>query len=161
MTAYEELPPQTRVWIYQANKPISEDQQAVIQKEIEAFVRQWTAHNVALRAHGALRNGLFIVLMVDESQAGASGCSIDTSVQFIQYLEQKYGLSLLDRMTFSYEKEGAIHTASRDEFADLFQAGAIDQNTIVFDNLVKTKSDLEKSWRKKLGESWHQRMLLL
>jgi len=62
-------------------------------------------------------------------------------------------------MTFTFEKNGKIQAANREEFAQMYQKGELTDETIVFDNLVKTKGDFEVNWRKKLGESWHKRMV--
>ena len=159
MTNYNSFPLTSRIWIYQANQPIPTEKTTEIEAHLQQFTKQWTAHNQALRAYGELRDQRFIILMVDESQAGASGCSIDKSVHFIQHLEQAFNLNLFDRMTFTYQDNGAIKAAPREEFAQLFADGIIDEDTLVFDNLVKNKEEFETAWVKKLGESWHKRMV--
>ena len=97
--------------------------------------------------------------MVDESQAGASGCSIDSSVRFIQQLGEQYRVNFFDRMLFAYQKEGQVYSVPSMKFAELYQKGEIDDTTLVFDTLVKTKGDLDTKWLKPLGESWHKRMV--
>jgi hypothetical protein len=159
MTQFNTFPPTSRIWIYQSNQPIPTEKTVELTAHIQQFTQQWTAHNQALRAYGELRDQRFIILMVDESQAGASGCSIDKSVHFVKHLEQAFGLNLFDRMTFTYQENGEIKAAPREEFAQLFAEGIINEETLVFDNLVKNKEEFEKSWVKKLGESWHKRMV--
>ena len=97
--------------------------------------------------------------MVDERLNMASGCSIDTSVNFIRSLEKKYDLNLFDRFTFSYQKDDKIHTVPKNKFAELYESGEIDESTLVFDNLIRTKEDLVQSWLKPLGKSWHKRFV--
>ena len=159
MITLEQLPDTTRIWIYQAQTPFSNELALEIGQHVANFAEQWVSHNRALRAVGEVRHNQFILLGVDESQAGASGCSIDKSVHFMQALEGKYGINLFDRMTFTYQQDGKVLAAPRDEFAALYAAGTIDDETLVFDNLVKTKADFETSWVKPLGESWHKRMV--
>ena len=159
MSKFNKLSPNSRVWIYQSSQPIAEEKVAALNAQIEAFTHQWTGHNQALRAAGEVRDNHFIILMVDESQAGASGCSIDKSVHFVQYLEREFDLNLFDRMTFTYQENGAIKAAPREEFAQLFADGKINSETLVFDNLVTTKSQFDEAWVKKLGESWHLKMV--
>jgi hypothetical protein len=48
------------------------------------FCIQWTAHGANLKAYGEVRHHRFIVMIVDETAAGASGCSIDKSIHFIR-----------------------------------------------------------------------------
>lgn len=159
MTRYDLLPEETRVWIYQANRPFSESEVAELRQALERFTTQWVSHNQQLRAFGAVFHKQFIVLMVDESQAGASGCSIDKSVYFIKQIENAYQVSLFDRMTFTYKDGNEIRSAHRDDFARLFNEGKINDETLVFDNLVKTKKDFDEAWLKPLGKSWHKRMV--
>jgi len=159
MTNYDSLPDTSRVWIYQANQPISKEKALKIQERLEAFTQQWTAHSHALRAYGEIRNHRFIILMVDESQAGASGCSIDKSVHFVQQLEREFDLNLFDRMNFAYLEKEELKAASREEFAQLYADEKINDETLVFDNLIKNKGEFDTAWVKKLGESWHQRMV--
>lgn len=153
------LPDNSRVWIYQAQTPFSEEVTAAIDAHVQQFVEQWTSHNRALRAVGEVLHRQFIVLAVDENMAGASGCSIDKSVHFMQALEGEFGINLFDRMSFTYQIGHEIFTANREDFARLYAEQRINDDTLVFDNLVKTKADFDKNWIKPLGESWHKRMV--
>ena len=155
----KELSDTSRVWIYQAKEELEASILPQLQIELDNFAQQWVSHSNALRAKAEIHHNRYLVLMVDESQAGASGCSIDKSVHFMQAVERKFALNLFDRMTFTYEKDGQIHAASRDVFADLYKNGSINDDTIVFDNLIKTKGQMQTDWRKKLSDSWHARMV--
>lgn len=159
MTTYDILPDTTRVWIYQAQQPLSREKITEIRQHIANFTTSWVSHNNQLRAFGDIYHNQFIVLMVDESLAGASGCSIDKSVHFIKQIEQHYGVNLFDRMTFTYKDGDEVKSAPRMEFSALYKAGKINDATLVFDNLVKTKGDFDTDWVKPLGDSWHKRMV--
>jgi hypothetical protein len=159
VTSYEELPPTTRVWIYQSNRPFTDAEIPRVRDHIRQFVSQWISHNQQLKAYGDILHGLFIVLMVDESQAGASGCSIDKSVYFLKKLGQAFEVDLFDRMVFAYREGERAVPVSRPEFQTLYQQGKLSDETPVFDTLVNNKEDFESKWIKPLGESWHKRML--
>lgn len=156
---FQDLSPQSRVWIYQSNRNLSDTEVADIQPVVQQFATQWVSHNRQLKSGGAVLHNRFLILMVDETQAGASGCSIDSSVRFITELGSKIGVSFFDRLTFPFRENGEIKYVSKDDFEQLFANGSIDDGTLVFDNLVKTKQELETSWEKKLGESWHRRFV--
>ena len=153
------LPDTTRVWIYQTNRPLPDEVVPEIRKKIQIFAQNWISHNRALRSFGELLHNRFVILMVDESQAGASGCSIDSSVHFLKSLQSEYGVDLFDRMVFSFRKGDEVLSLNREEFAQWYAEGKIDDDTLVFDTLVNNKKDLEKNWIKPLGESWHKRMV--
>lgn len=157
--SFEQLAPNARVWIYQNNKAIDEDSLALIQDEISAFIDQWSAHQQPLAAYGDVLHHRFIVILVDERFNAATGCSIDASVAFVKDLERRYGLQLFDRFTFSYVIDDTVFTVPKDQFSRLYREGLISAETIVFDNLVKTKEELENKWRKPLGDSWLKRFV--
>jgi len=159
MTSYESLPPETRVWIYQSNRPLTEEEVKLVKPNIQNFATKWISHSRDLRAFADILHNQFIVLMVDESQAGASGCSIDSSVHYLQSLQRELGIDLFDRMNFAWKSNDTVKTANRDEFARLYQAGEVTDETLVFDNLVNTKASFEAKWIKPLKESWHTRMV--
>lgn len=160
LTAYEQLPDTTRMWIYQSNRPLTAAENNDIRQKLRQFASKWVSHNRALRAWGDVFHDRFVVLMVDESQADASGCSIDKSVYFLKELQATYGIDLFDRMRFSYEDaEGKVHTVDRDAFVRAYQDGDIDDQTLVFDTLVENKGHFQSAFRKPLKDSWHARLV--
>ena len=156
---YNQLPDTTRVWIYQANPSFPADQREQIKAHLKAFVENWTSHNRNLKTHADLLHDRFVILLVDESQAGASGCSIDKSVHFMKALQAKFNVDLFDRMAFSYKDGETVKTLSRAEFSEAYQDGLINDDTIVFDTLVDNKGKLDQAFEKTLSESWHARMV--
>lgn len=152
--------PQSKVWIYQSNRFFTANEVENINCELANFAQQWTAHNQQLKAVGQVCYALFIVLMVDETQADASGCSIDKSVRFIKDIEQRYGVSLFDRFQIAYLDHHQVKITNREGFIDLFNAGKIDDFTNVFNNVLQTKQDFDQNWIVPVENSWH-RMLVV
>jgi hypothetical protein len=156
---FDALSDDSKVWIYQADRPLTEDECLRIRNDLAAFVDEWTAHNVALHAHGDVFHHRFIVLFADERYQNASGCSVDRSVHFIEQLERAYQISLFGRTQVIWRKEGSalMETAELNELANLYQSGAIADSTLMFDNLVNTKKQFVSAWIKPLQESWQKR----
>lgn len=155
-TAYEQLPATSRVWIYQSSRALTADEQARLLPQIRSFVEQWTSHREAVSAWGGILHDYFLVLIVDESQVGTGGCSIDSSVAFVRAVGDALGIDWFDRWNFAYWQGDAVHTAQRDDFAHLYQKGEINDQTLVFNNLIQTKADLENQWKVPMSSSWHR-----
>ncbi len=153
------LPEHARVWVYKSATPFSAEQKDLIRERGAVFTRSWAAHGAQLAAALDVVNDHFVVLGVDQRQAMASGCSIDTSVQFIQQLERELGQLLTDRMVVLYEKGGVVQGCRVPEVEDLIKRGVLNADTIVFDDLVTTKADLEARFRTPLRNSWMARYL--
>lgn len=160
MTNYKDLPSDSQVWIYQSNREFTNEESTEIKELAEGFIETWSAHGQLLKAAIEIFYNRFIVIFVDEKQATASGCSIDDSVDFIKEIEKKISTSLFDRMTVAYKKENKIFTCRLNEFKKLLVEGTINENTIVFNNLVNTKSGFETNWEIPLKNSWYQQLLV-
>lgn len=156
---WENMAPESRVWIYQANRVLSDQEAVSVTNQLNEFTQQWASHSIDLVAKGALLFNTFIVLMVDQSRHGASGCSIDSSVHFIQNLADRLSVDFMDRMIFAIYQDNSVSLLNRQAFAQAYEKGIINNETVVFDNLVNTKADFLSSWTKKLENSWHKRMV--
>lgn len=153
-----EFSDQSRVWIYQSNRAFTASEATKIEEDLQTFTSQWEAHGAALKSRAELRYNRFVILMVDEVQALASGCSIDRSAGFIREIEQEYGVNMFDRFNMAYKKDGEVYSCTREEFEALLQTNEIDNDTIVFNNMVLTKAELDSNWEVPLKNSWHARV---
>ncbi len=151
--------PESRVWVYTANRSMSHDEAAAAQHTLDAFARQWTAHNQALQAKAEVFQNQFIILLVDETKAGASGCSIDKSVHFLEGLGQELGIDFFERMRFAWTENDEMYFADRDEFSGHVGSGRISGETLVVNTLAQSKKDLNEKWLVPFGESWHRRLV--
>ncbi|MGL6032889.1 MAG: hypothetical protein ACRC0Q_12225, partial [Kurthia gibsonii] len=100
---FENLPQESRVWIYPSNRKLSDEEVAEIQALTTNFINDWSAHGASLEASFDIRYNRFIILAVNSDVQAPTGCSIDASVQFIQQLEQKYAIDLLDKMNVTFK----------------------------------------------------------
>jgi len=148
----------SRVWIYQSNRELTSAEVARMEPVLNNFATGWTAHNHQLKAKAEIRYNRFIVLVVDESQAGASGCSIDKSVNLMKALEQELNINLFDRFNIAYRSGAGINSVGRNEFEELIKQGDVTADTIVFNNLVATIKDLDTKWEVPFKSSWHQQV---
>ena len=153
------LPAHARVWIYKSAKGFTPEQREAILAQGQAFTSSWAAHGAALDACVDVLLDHFMVVAVDEQQAMASGCSIDKSVRFVQDLEKGMGINLTDRMVVLCEKDGSVHSCRVPDVQDLLKRGELTADTIVFDDLVNTKADLDARFRSPLRLTWLARWL--
>ncbi len=159
LTDFENLPDDSRVWIYQSNRKFTEVEVDFISKEIKSFLRQWTAHGAELEAGFEIRYQRFIVIGLNQSNASASGCSIDASVHFIQSLERAMAVDLLDKMNVTFYTGDFIAHKTLLEFKKMAKDRSVSPNTIVFNNLVNTKEEYLEHWEVPAKDSWHSRFL--
>ncbi len=156
---FSTLPEESRVWIYQANRSLTEQEIEEIQGKIEIFIANWTAHGGDLEAGYLIKYKRFIVIGLNQDLNKATGCSIDASVHFIQQLEKEYNIDLMDKMNVSYKQGEYIAYKTLTDFRKMAKDKAISKNTIVFNNLVNNIAEFNQNWEVPASESWHSRFL--
>ncbi|WP_231462315.1 MULTISPECIES: ABC transporter ATPase [unclassified Pedobacter] len=147
--------PQSRVWIYQSNRKLTSIEEREILQKLEAFTSQWKAHGNELMAKAEIRYGYFIILIVDEAQAGITGCSIDSSVRIIKDIEQTHGIDLFNRFNIAYKLDDVVHVQGKEDFETLVNIKNVTPETIVFNNMVQSLQELETKWEIPFKNSWH------
>jgi len=157
--SYKNLPDNTRVCVYQCNRTLTSAEVTSIKSQGQEFLLRWSAHGAKLNADLEVFYNKFIVLFVDEEQAQASGCSIDKSVRFLKSLEKEFDISLLNRNLVAYKDGNRIISCTREEFIDKVRGGILNENTILFNNLVSTKKEFGTKWEVPLKNSWHYELI--
>jgi hypothetical protein len=150
-----EISKKARVWIYQSNRPLAVAEETGIKDLLHNFIQQWEAHGSKLTALAEIRYNRFIILAVDEEQAGATGCSIDKSVNLMKHIENEFSINLFDRFNIAYRDGANINSFGREDFEKLILDGKITEDTIVFNNLVQTVAEMETNWEVPFKNSWH------
>lgn len=154
---FNTLPEDSRIWIYQSNRKLSDTEIQDIENELKLFLDQWAAHGATLHAGYVIKYNRFIIIAVDQNIQNVTGCSIDASVMFIQSLEQKYQIDLLDKMNVTFKLGEHIAHKPLLEFKQMAKQKAVSENTIVFNNLVNTIAEWQDFWEVPANESWHSR----
>ena len=154
---FENLPEDSKIWIYQSNRKFSDDEITEIESDLKIFIENWSAHGTTLEASYIIKYNRFIILAVNQETQQATGCSIDSSVAFIQNLEQKYQVILLDKMNVTFKNGDHIAHKSLIDFKRMAKEKAVTVNTIVFNNLVNSIEEFNDNWEVPAAESWHSR----
>jgi hypothetical protein len=153
----ESLPLESKIWIYQSSRKFSDDEVQDIENDLTSFLNDWSSHGTSLAASFCIKYNRFIIIAVDQEVQQATGCSIDKSVVFIQNLEQKYKVDLLDKMNVAFKQGEFITYKTLLEFKKLAKEKSVSENTIVFNNLINTLEELNEAWEIPAADSWHSR----
>ena len=159
-TEYKNLPNNSRVWIYQSDREFTAKEIEFISARAEDFINQWTRHGDDLKGSFTFKYNQVLVLAVDESFNNVSGCSIDSSVRFIQALEKELQLELMNKMNVTFKDNEHINLLTLADFQRYAKEQKVTLGTIVFNNMVATKEDFENKWEVPARESWHKRFLV-
>ncbi len=159
-TEYKNLPNSSRVWMYQSDRVFTAQEIDFISMKAKDFIEQWTRHGDNLKGSFTIKYNQFLVLAVDEGFNNVSGCSIDASVRFVKELENELQIDLMNKMNVSFKDGDNINIIKLAEFQQFAKEQKITKETIVFNNMVQTKEDVENNWEVPASKSWHNRFMI-
>ena len=139
---------QSRIWIYAAEHKLTNEQENYILNHISDHLKNWEAHKVPLTAGVTILENHFIVIALDETKNGASGCSVDTLQNKIQNLEKELSISLLNRLNVFCRIDDEIECMTTLKLVD-----NANQDTLFYDLTIQKKSELD-SYLKPINEGW-------
>ena len=154
---FESLPSSSRIWIYQSDRPFTNDQIPVLGEIISQFCASWETHGKPVKSSFRISDKQFIVIAVDEEFNSASGCSIDKSVLIIKEIEKQTGASLLDRSLVGWKKDNHVQITALKDIKEKVLEGSISPETVIFNNTVSSIADFGTKWQIKASESWLSR----
>ncbi len=155
---FDDFDDSARVWIFAADKTLSDEQTAEVFNRLADFLESWAAHGKALSASAQVFHNRFAVVCANEAQVQASGCSIDALFRAIKDIFADVGTSGSDASNIFYMQDEEVLSISRAAFKQLVDQGAVAGSTRVFDNSVTTLSALRGGWNRAYNDSWHAQL---
>lgn len=156
----EDLPDSSRAWVFGSDRALDPSAEDLLLREVDRFLAQWHAHGAPLTTARDWKYGRFLTVAVDQSTAGASGCSIDGLFRALKSLESRLGASLVTSgLVYFQDAKGQIQAVDRERFAALGGEGKIKPNTRVFDTTVTTLGEWRARFELDAEKSWHAGLL--
>ena len=160
ITSFSELPDDSRLWVFAASDRIVGERVSELLDAVDEYLASWKAHGEPLTSARDWRDDRFLVIAVDQSTAGASGCSIDALFRILQQLQGRLGTSLVGGgRVFYRNRAGNVEAATRTAFSDRAATGEVDADTIVFDTTVTSAANYRSGFERRAGETWHRDLL--
>jgi hypothetical protein len=144
---FEDLPASARVWVYLADKDLDESRKTEIASFLKTGMETWAAHGEPLVGGFTFLENRFLIIGVDQQAHLPSGCSIDASTRWIKEIQAKFGIDFLSRAIVS-KIGGEMKFHSVFQIKKLIENGEIAEETLVFDQQVGTKAELENGFLK-------------
>jgi hypothetical protein len=157
---FESLPDSARVWVFGADRPVRGEAAERLLAEVDRYLAGWRAHGEPLTVARDWRADHFLTVAVDQTDAHASGCSIDGLFRTLGALEQRIGASLVGGGRVYWRRgDGGVRVGDRGDFARVAAEEGIGGDTRVFDPTVTTLGDWRARFDTTVQESWHAQLL--
>jgi hypothetical protein len=146
--------PESRIWIFQSERPLTEEDVLGIQEILQPFIKQWKSHGARVKGYAHILCNRFILLMADESETMVSGCSTDGAIHIIKEIEHKFQLQLFNRLNLAFLVNENLIQLPVAEVPQAIRDGRLQPLTPYFNNTVLTKQEFENNWLIPLESSW-------
>ncbi|MBK7123841.1 MAG: hypothetical protein IPH68_14265 [Chitinophagaceae bacterium] len=144
----------SRVWIYQSSRLFLISEALEMEDMLNDFAANWKSHGTPVKGSANLLFGQFIILMADETAAGVSGCSTDSSVHLVKAIEEKMNVQLFDRQNLAFVVKDKIQLLPLGQLEYAVENNFINADTLYFNNTVLTKKELLENWIIPVKDSW-------
>jgi len=159
LMSYISLPASSKVWVYPSSRKFYANECNKIEKKVQEFISNWKVGDPDFRASYRFLYNRFIVIVADDEKSQLQNKDLDKVVSFIFELQSEYNVELLDRMNVCFKQGEYVQYKEVKEFKKLLKNKSVSNKTIVFDNLIQTKEELENFWEIPITESWYSRFL--
>jgi hypothetical protein len=160
IVSFDQLPDDSRVWVFAASDPLDTDASSQLLESVDAWLAGWKAHGEPLTCARTWRDDHFLAVGVDQRSTGASGCSIDALFRVLREVEKMVGSSLLSGgRVFYREQSGKVRSTDRETFGERLRTGVLSDETPVFDTTVTSAGDFRERFEKPLAKSWHRELV--
>lgn len=160
LVSFNEICDSSRIWIFQSDLKIENNKIELIKNELEKFLVQWSSHDKELKSSYEIKYNLFIIIAVDGSVNNATGCSVDSLTNFILKIQEDNNINFFNRLSIAYNKENEIKLNNLSNIKDMIKDKKFSPETIVYNNLVKTKKEYINDWKVPAKKSWHKNLFI-
>jgi hypothetical protein len=159
IVAYNTLPEDAKVWIYPSSRKFYPNEIEEVEAKVKIFVENWKIEDENFKVSYQFLHKRFIIFIADAENSELTNTDLDAAVSFILSLQETYKVELLDKMNACFKQGEFVQYKELKDFKKLLKNKAVTAKTIIFDNLITTKQDLDNYWEMPIEESWYNRYL--
>tara|TARA_R110001583_G_scaffold83631_2_gene220679 strand:- start:2892 stop:3377 length:486 start_codon:yes stop_codon:yes gene_type:complete len=156
---FKQIPDEAKLWVFPSSRKFYPQEIAGLKEQIEDFLNEWDDQGILLKCSYHLKYDRFIIVAVDDSKNSLSIEAHDELNAFIQDLEKKYNIILIDKMNVCYKQGEFVQYKDLIEFKKMMKAKGVSQKTTVFNNMLTYKSELKYNWEINIMDSWLGRFM--
>jgi len=155
---FEQLPNQSRVWVYQANRPLLADEMEQISSFLTHEMNAWAAHGAPLNASFEIRFDQVVIVAVNEDINEASGCSIDASTRWFKSLGETFQIDFFDRQIAKIQGE-QISLIPITSIKDFILSANLSEEDFIIPPQTSDLGQYRNQWLQTVRESWLKKYL--
>jgi hypothetical protein len=159
VTAFELIPEEAKIWVFPSSRKFYPQEIETISTTIEEFLNQWQNKNLAITCSFVIKYDRFIIITANDTFEALSLEAHDALTALILKIEHQYDVLLMDKINVCYKQGEFVQYKDLKAFKKLIKAKAVSEKTIVFNNMITVKEELEYNWEVNIKDSWLGRFI--
>ena len=157
---FNSIPAEAKLWIFPSSRKFYPQEIPELQKKIEAFLTTWSSNQEKpLSCASIIKYDRFVIIVADDTETPLSLEVHNLLSLFILGLEKTYDIVLLDKINVCYKQGDFVQYKDLIAFKKMIKAKGVSTKTVVFNNLIDRKEDLDYNWEINIMDSWLGRFL--
>jgi len=156
---FNKIPKQGKVWVFPSSRKFYPQELAGLKERVEDFLTDWDNQENAISCAYLLKYDRFLIISVDDTTHSLSLQTHDLLITFIQELEKIFEVVLMDKINVCYKQGEFVQYKDLKDFKKMMKAKGVSQKTIVFNNMITLKEELDYNWEINIMDSWLGRFL--
>jgi hypothetical protein len=157
IVTFDQIPDWGKLWIFPSSRKFYPQEISELKQCLEEFLNNWNSETVEIKSAYQIKYNRFIIISIDDSKNPLSLEAHNALSEFIQNLEKKYKLVLLDKINVCYKQGEFVQYKDLIAFKKMIKNKGVSQKTTIFNNLITDKASLEKDWEINIMDSYLRR----
>lgn len=149
IVTYKNLPEPSKVYIYPASRKLYPKEVPVIIEKVEIFLKRFLKNEMFFE----IKYDRFIIILVSDLTPLSSEQN-EELVSFMLSLEKEYDIHLIDKINVCFKQGQFVQLKEIKDFKKLIKNKGVSKKTVVFDNLINTKTEYDCCWETPAIDSW-------
>ena len=149
IVTYKNLPETSKMHIYPASRKLYPKEVPVIISKVEIYLERFSSNDLFFE----MKYDRFLIIFVSDLTPLSSEQN-EELVSFIISLEKEFDIHLIDKMNVCFKQGQYVQLKEIPDFKKLIKNKGVSKKTIVFDNLINTKSEYDCCWETPAESSW-------
>lgn len=151
---FNQLPNEAKIWVFVSSRKFYTKEIEAINLFIDTFLNLWTSNGKIIESAYLIKHNRFIIVGANTNKLNLSFDAHEQLTLAIQKLEQKFEVSLLDKINVCFKQGEFVQFKTVEEFKKLSKNKGVSKKTIVFNPFINFKEELDYNWEIPLENSW-------
>lgn len=146
---YKNLPETSKIYIYPASRKLYAKEVPIFIEKVNIFLDNILTNDLFFE----LKYDRFLIILVSDRTPLSSDQNEDL-ISLILDLEKEFNIGLMDKVNVCFKQGEFVQLKEIPDFKKLIKNKGVSKKTVVFDNLINTKSEYESCWEVPANISW-------